>query len=200
LRLHDLEAALHRHCGEFLCEEIRNEQRTKRAGFVHATTAPGGLEGVPDVGRLRDFYETFGSLVLYLHEKSGDAARRIAPPSEWAELHASFSQWTELVDEGEVGPEWLVIGETPQSGNYILVATQGTGAGHVFEFDHDGFEFTEQALDVVEYVEKLLRPDAARLTNFASHMRFIEDDDPDRTQWWIRELRDDTGLVVQTSA
>ncbi len=91
----------------------------------------------------------------------------------------------------EILPDWidtcLVIGETPHSGNYILVVTKGPAAGRVFEFDHDGYEFIDQA-DVIEYVEKLLKPDGIKLTDIASHMRFIEDDP--MGQWWIRELRE----------
>ncbi len=80
--------------------------------------------------------------------------------------------------EIQIVPDWietcLAIGETPCFGNYISVATEGAAAGRVFEFDHDGFEFSEA--------------DGLRLVKFASHMRFI-DEDP-MVQWWIRELRD----------
>jgi hypothetical protein len=92
----------------------------------------------------------------------------------------------------------MVIGETPHSGNYILVPTDGPHRGHVFEFDHDGFEFAHVASDVVEYVQRLLRPDASKLTDFASHMRFATGDG--MKQWWILELKDNRGNVVSTEA
>lgn len=67
-----------------------------------------------------------------------------------------------------------MIGETPHSGNYILIATDGECAGQVFEFDHDGFEFTHAAEDLVDYVQRLLHLDSPTLANIASHMRFID--------------------------
>ena len=64
--------------------------------------------------------------------------------------------------------------------------TQAPLAGHISEFDHDGFEFTEEATDIVDYTEKLLNPDARKLVEFASHMHFIENDP--MIQWWIRQF------------
>lgn len=203
MKLIDLEKAVREHAGEFLCERIHDEKTTKIVSFSHVVGAPEDVTNIPSVGRLRDFYETFGRILFYYDEISGDAARRLAPSSEWAELHADFSDWIDPLDEGErleVLPEWidtcLVIGETPRSGNYILFVTTGSEAGRVFEFDHDGYEFTDEAADVVEYVEKLLKPNGSKLTDIASHMRFIEEDS--MAQWWIRELRDNTGHVVTT--
>lgn len=81
----------------------------------------------------------------------------------------------------------------------ILVATEGDEAGHVFEFDHDGYEFTHQADDVVAYIGKLLNPDSVTLTEIASHMRFTEEG-VDELQWWIREMKDNRGHVVTNVA
>ncbi|AMK76072.1 MULTISPECIES: SMI1/KNR4 family protein [Methylomonas] len=205
MKLNDLEKAVREHAGEFLCERINDEDKTKTVSFTHVVDAPEDSNDLPTVGRLRDFYETFGGILFYYDKKSGDAAKRIAPSSEWAELHADFSDWLEPLDEDErleILPDWidtcLVIGETPRSGNYILVATEGPTAGRVFEFDHDGYEFTDEAADIVEYVEKLLKPDGIKLVDIASHMRFIEGDP--MVQWWIRELRDNAGHVASTQA
>ena len=176
---------------------------TKVVRFAHAITPPLESNDPPPIGRLQDFYDTFGSVVFYCDEKSGDAAKHIAPPSEWTELHECFSDWIDQLDDeerSEIVPAWvdtcLVIGETPRSGNYILMATEGSLAGYVFEFDHDGFEFTEEAKDLIEYVGMLLKPDSRKLTEIASHMRFVETDWS--VQWWIRELRDHQGHVVTT--
>ena len=203
MKLNDLEKAVRKHTGEFFCERINDHQKTKAVSFRHVVDAPEDSINLPTVGRLNDFYETFGSALFYYDEKSGDAAKRLAPSSEWAELHADFSDWLEPLDEDErveILPDWidtcLVIGETPRSGNYILVATEGPAAGHIFEFDHDGYEFIDAAADVVEYVEKILKPDDVKLVDIASHMRFIEDDS--MVQWWIRELKDNTGHVAST--
>jgi hypothetical protein len=205
LKLTDLEAAVRAHAGEFLCENLDDAKQVKAVRFSHLVTPPGDSARAPAAGRLRDFYDTFGSVVFYHDAKSGDAARHIAPPSEWPSLHAEFSDWMEMVDEDErdeILPDWaetcLVIGETPQSGNYILMATEGPDAGHIFEFDHDGFEFIDEAADIVQYVERLLKPDDAQLTEIASHLRFVEGDSED--QWWIRELRDNRGHTATTLA
>jgi len=206
LKLRELDTTVRGHKGEFLCERILDEKKkTKLVHFIHVVGHPDEQAGVPNVGRLRDFYETFGSILFYYDEKSQDAGKYIAHPSQWAGLHSAFSNWMEDLSEDErqdFVPGWidtcLVIGETPHSGNYILVPTEGSEAGHVFEFDHDGFEFTEKARDVVEYLEKLLNPDSKTLDEIASHMCFIEDDP--MVQWYIRELRDNGGRVVKTNA
>jgi hypothetical protein len=205
VKLTDLENRVRAHAGEFLCERIYNETTTRRVRFAHVVVPPDEPVDVPAAGRLREFYATFGSILFYHDSASGDAGRYLAHPSQWAELQSAFGGWIEGLDEDERRdclPEWidtcLVIGETPQSGNYILVPTEGPEAGHVFEFDHDGFEFTEEARDVVAYVEKLLNPDSSTLTGIASHMRFIEGDP--MVQWCIREMRDNRGRVVGTHA
>ena len=201
----DLDMAVRQHTGEFLCEEINKERNTKVVRFAHVVAEPVGLDGVPDVGDLREFYSTFGSILFYNDPQSGDAGKHLAPVSAWSELHESFSGWLEGLEEDEreeILPDWietaLVVGETPHSGNYILVPTAGAEAGHVFEFDHDGFELTHEAGSLAEYVECLLKPDSSKLTELASHMRFVQGDA--MVQWWIREARDNCGHVVQTDA
>lgn len=204
MKLVELESAVRAHAGEFLCEQIGAEGNTKVVRFRHAITAASATRNVPSVGGLRDFYETFGSIVFYHDPKSGDAARHLAPHQEWPELQSNFDDWIEDVAEDERADfipggtdHCLVIGETPRSGNYILVPTKGPAAGQVFEFDHDGFEFRREGIDIVEYVEKLLAPDSARLSDMASHLRFVEGEDWN-VQWWIREMRDNRGRVVLT--
>ncbi len=203
VKLEDLEKAVCDHSGQFSCVQIHNEKNTKVVSFRHGVTPALGSDALPAMGRLQDFYDTFGSVVFYHDEVSGDAGKRIASPTEWAELHEAFSGWLEGLDEDEYAdmvPSWvescLVIGETPHSGNYLLMATDGLEAGHVFEFDHDGFEFIHEANDVIEYVGKMLKPDGSMLMQLASHMRFVEADA--LKQWWIQELRDNRGHVATT--
>lgn len=204
MKLLELERAVHGHAGEFLCEQIHNKENTKVVHFRHVVTPASTATSVPAVGRLRDFYETFGSITFYHDPRSGAAARHLAPYSDWPELKSHFDDWIEDVVEDERADflpggvdHCLVIGETPQSGNYILVPTKGAAAGQVFEFDHDGFEIRREGADIVDYVERLLAPDPARLTDMASHLRFIEGKDW-KIQWWIREMRDNRGHVVAT--
>jgi len=203
VRLPDLESLVASHHGEFSCVKIHDESRTKVVRFRHDATPPVQRPELPDLGRLRDFYETFGSLVLYLDPESGDAARVIAAPSDWDSLADALAGWFDGLGEEERGdylPEWiddcLVIGETPCSGNYILMPTTGEEAGRVFEFDHDGFEFHRAAGDLVDYVLKALSPSPVLLVDYASHMRFVTEGDP--TQWWIREMTDNRGACVST--
>jgi hypothetical protein len=200
MKLLELEAAVLQHSGEFLCEQIHKASNT----FKHLVGPASEEPDLPSVGRLQDFYDTFGSIVFYHDEDSGDAARHIAPPSEWVDLDERFSRWLDGLDNEELSelvPDWidtrLVVGETPESGNCILMVREGPLAGQVFEFDHDGFEFSHRANNLIEYVEKILKPDSATLTDFASHMRFMDNATP-MVQWWIKELRDNRGNVVAT--
>ena len=48
----------------------------------------------------------------------------------------------------------------------------------------------------MEYVQGLLHPDSAALTDIASHMRFI--DKRTGAQWWILEMSDSQGHRVRT--
>ena len=203
MHLPDLYHAVTAHRGEFTCERINHQpQQTKTVHFAHTVTPPGDNAGLPAVGRLAEFYGTFGSILFYVDAVTGDGAKHIAQPDEWASLHNDFNDWIEHLDDeerAEILPEWIAhctaIGESPRTGNYILMVLEGDEAGKVFEFDHDGFEFIERADDLVAYTEKLLDLDAGLLVDIASHMRFIE---ADQVQWWILEMVDNRGNRVST--
>jgi hypothetical protein len=180
-----------------------NRGLTKTCVFRHVYTSPGVYEQIPVAGKLKDFYETFGSLHLYHHAPSDCSAIYIGEPKEWAEFADRFAGWVDILDEyerAELLPEWIdncvVIGEVPYSGNYLLMPTLGEHAGYIFEFEHDGFEFIEEAQDIEAYIEAMLNPDGARLVNMAGHMRFIEEDPLD--QWWILDMKDNRGGFVTT--
>lgn len=200
-----LRSAVQSHVGQFACGEIHREENTKTVSFRHNGSAPDPSIAVPDVQGLRDFYDTFAQLTLYLEEESGDAAFFIASPSQWSELDSDFRPWLESIEEDDAGeylPEWirtcLVVGEIPQSGNYLLVPTAGPDAGKVFEFEHDGFEFNELGQSLPDFVARTLDLDTSRLTAIASHVRFITPDES--RQWWINELQDNRGNVIRTEA
>lgn len=201
MEAHALEQALRTHAGHFLCERINAPGQTREVAFRHVLAPPVPVELPAGAAGLAGFYQRFGSVLLYHHEASGDAARFIAPVADWPVLREGFEDWLAIGDGDEL-PEWLesalVVGEVPASGNYILVATDGRHAGHVFEFDHDGFEFRERAADLSAYVAGWLRPDDTMLVDMASHMRFV-DGDP-AVQWWIREMHDADGLRASTAA
>jgi len=204
MKLSTLESAIAAHTGTFLCERINKTDETREVAFRHVVTPPGPMPSVPDIGGLRDFYETFGSVTFYVDPVSGDAAKHIAHPDDWADLDDDLQGWFDGLgddDLAEILPEWyddrLVIGEEPRTGNYLVMAAAGEEAGHVYAFDHDGYEFTRLADSLPAYAERLLDPDDALLLDIATHMRFI-DGDP-MVQWWIRELRDNRGNVASTA-
>jgi len=203
----ELARAVQEHTGTFLCLRINQPSETKVVTFRHETTPAASadeLNSIPNIGRLRDFYAALGSILFYYDEKSGDAGRYIAPIAEWSDMHDGFAMWIDSLSKAEreeLVPDWvntcLVIGEEPRSGNYVLMATEGSEAGAVFHFEHDGFEFDKQACDLLEYAENLLDLDNAGLAYIATHMRFQDNDDYS-VQWWINELRDNRGNAAKT--
>lgn len=200
----ELKRAVLDHSGTFLCSRIHQKSETKLVSWKHRVTAPTDSERVPNIGKLREFYGSFGSIVFYVDDRSGDAARYIAPVGAWAQLHAAFTDWTRDLGEDEREdylPDWvdscLVIGEEPQTGNYILVPTVGEDVGAIYHFEHDGFEFNRHANDLLQYVQKLLDLSNRDLAYVATHMRFVEGVDH-TVQWWIEELRDNRGNVART--
>jgi hypothetical protein len=201
--LESLRSAVVEHAGEFLCSEIHAEKISKTVKFRHVAADPAEKPDLPEVPGLSSFYSTFGSLVMYLDDESGESAFYIAQPSQWDILKADFGGWLEGMDDEELDecvPPWvadcLVVGEVPRSGNYLLVPSAGPEAGKVYEFEHDGFEFIELGQSLQSFVERALTPDWRQLTGMASHLRFVVGDRS--RQWWIREMRDNRGNVVKT--
>jgi hypothetical protein len=203
--LQSLRTAVQSHAGEFLCSEIHRDENTKTVAFHHVGLPPDSSAKVPNVAGLRDFYDSFAQLTLYVDEKSGDAAFFIGSPSQWPELDSEFRPWLDGIGEDEAAdylPDWietrLVVGEVPHSGNYLLIPSVGPEAGKVFVFDHDSFEFTELGKSLPDFVAQILDLDPPRLTAIASHIRFIAPGE--NLQWWINELKDNRGNVVRTEA
>ena len=202
--LDDLKRMIDEHKGIFYCRRRSSDGEIikKKVSFTHVYQDPEHSSSIPDIGDIRPFYSVFGNLTLYFDQKSGDAAFYIARPEEWDGLLECFNNWMEdVIDED---PDWLpywvgnciAIGEIPASGNYLLVPLTGDKKGHVYEFDHDGYEFKEYGSNVEEFIRKVLKPDAELLTDIAAHMTFIENDPMD--QWWIEEMQDNQGLIVKT--
>ncbi len=202
--LEDLKSEVESHSGTFLCERMSRREQTKVVTFSHVIGEPASSMEVPAMGRLQDFVDTFGSLLLYVDDQTGESAMHIASPSKWASLDSDFHDWIDQLNADErieILPDWidgcLVIGEEPKTGNYILMPIIGDEAGAVYFFDHDGFEFTRKANNVIHYVQRMLSPDDRLLRDMATHMRFVEDDP--MIQWWIRELQDNRGNVASTA-
>lgn len=199
----DLRQAISAHTGTFRCEALDDATITRDIVFRHRIFPVQAHPELPALPGLREFHAAIGGVLFYADEDSGEAALLLAPPSDWPALRAAFDGWTDGMDADERAeylPEWadaaLVIGEEPDTGNYLLMPTAGDEAGQVFLFDHDGFEFIEQAPDILSLAWKQLDPDDRALLMIATHMRFISDATPH--QWWIRELRDNRGNVART--
>jgi hypothetical protein len=203
--LESLRASVQSHSGQFMCSEIHNEKNIRTVNFRHIGVPPDSSLSVPNIQGLQDFFETYAELTLYFEEQSGEAAYFIASPLQWEELENDFRPWLNGIEEGEIEdylPNWvnncLVVGEIPRSGNYLLVPISGSEEGKVFEFEHDGFEFIELGASVPDFVAKTLDLDTYRLSNIASHLRFITPNE--NSQWWIKELRDNRGNIIRTEA
>lgn len=205
MKLYNLQKAIDAHSGIFHCIKIHDDTVTKDVKFCHKYEPPVPLNNDIPIEKLKDFYETFANLLLYHDPLSGDAAFYIASPDQWALLEGYFRPWLEDLDdeEKEFLPYWIdnciVIGEIPQSGNYLLMPIAGEKRGFVFEFEHDGFEFIEWASDIETFVYQLLDPDSSTLTKMASHMTFIESEDY-TNQWWIAEMQDTRGNIIRTNS
>lgn len=205
MKRHDLLKAVETHHGSFFCTRINQPDETRTIPFRHQYTLPAARPNKLPLKQLEDFYDTFASLRLYHDAVSQDAAYYLASPAEWDGLASQFRLWLESLDETEqdLKPAWtdncLVLGEIPQSGNYLLMPLSGERCGFVFEFEHDGFEFIERASDLEQFVFQLLAPNPALLAGMASHMRFV-DQNHAAAQWWIVEMRDNQGQVVRTQA
>lgn len=197
--LQKLEALLARR-GHFHCR-IHNGADTggKTVPFRH-TVAPPVPVDVPDIGGLRPFYAAFGAVAFY-HCAEDEAARYLAPPAEWPRYQEEFGlwiadigsdEWEELApadllcrnEDGCCDFQALVIGETPHSGNYILMADNGT----VYEFDHDGYEFIRIAPDILAYAETLLQPDACALRDYTAFITFPGDAD-NPGMWYVASVQ-----------
>ncbi len=201
----ELKQKLLNHSGEFHCLRRGGDEGTKLVQFRHDCAEPGLVEDVPDLAGMRDFYSSFGDTRLYFHPESGDAAYFIATLERWDGLRENFLPWIEMIDEDERDefiPRWvdgcIVVGEIPSSGNYLLVPSDGDKAGHVFEFQHDGFEFTELGSDLCTFVANALNPDRELLGRTVAYMTFSDEDSD--AQWGVAEMRDNDGRVVSAKS
>jgi len=139
-----------------------------------------------DVPEVIEFYRRWGGLRLYcdtvIIESVGHAsAFLIAHPDLWPELKARFSVWLQDLNDDEredLLPEWLsdyvVFGEVPNSGNSFLLSLSGATHGHVFEFEHDGFEFIKRGASFATFTESLGTVNDNLLTEIRSHTRYSD--------------------------
>ena len=197
--------------GVFFCEQIHNNLNTKTIPIQHLSDPGLTTEQIeelePVLGHivgLVNFYKLYGGLRLFYDHDSGDSAYYVAPPSEWHNLKENFSLWIKDLDEEEqkeLLPSWIhnyyVIGEIPQTGNYLLLPVDGDEAGSIYEFEHDGFEFIKLSSNFSSFIDYISTLDSRKLSNIASSMCFMDMENP-MIQWWIKEYRGSGNEVIKT--
>lgn len=197
----EIRNAIEAHSGVFVCARLDDETHVKEARFHHKSEPP--VESEVDVPpELLPFYRVFGSLTLYYDPVSSEAAFHIGSPAQWEDLDIGLRSWFEDLSEQEVEhllPQWIddciTFGEIPSTGNYLLMPLVGDKRGFIIEFEHDGYEFIEQAPDLEQFLRRLLDPSDATVGDMAGHMRFVENDDWS-VQWGMTEMRDNRGNRV----
>ena len=134
-----------------------------------------------NLDQLVEFYSEIGSLRLYCDTNSVESAFYIAQPGEWAQLAGMLNSWLESLNEEEAReliPEWIpdsiVFGEIPESGNYLIMPCTGEDTGKIFEFEHDGFEFLEEAKDLSSFIDKVISPTDKLIRRIRSHTRYSD--------------------------
>jgi hypothetical protein len=125
---------------------------------------------VGDLPEVIAFYQRYGGLRLYCDKIKNThayhaAAYCIAPPADWFEYANDFLPWIDMLDEEDaedVLPDWIsdyvVIGEIPNSANYILMPLAGPERGTIVEFYHDGCEFVKRSAGLEDYIAMIGNP------------------------------------------
>ena len=128
-----------KHAGVFVCARIHDDSQESRFEFQHKYEEPQPHSGIPECGKLKEFFSTFGNLTLFYHANSRDAAVYLASPAQWDTFNDLLMEWINDLDDSEkeeLLPEWFdsfaCIGEVPQSGNYFLTPLTGEKAGFIF--------------------------------------------------------------------
>lgn len=132
---------------------------------------------------------------------TADTAMRLArffggDAESWLALQAGYDLKTLATREGpgrnDSLPDWvddcLVVGEEPDTGNFLVVPRTGDAAGRVFTFAHDEFSFTESASCLRDFVAKQIELNDSVLTDIATVLRLPDVGGTD--QWWIRSAVD----------
>jgi len=200
----ELELLLERRNQRFICSAAGADPGPKRftALLRHDVTAPAPasvletlLQRLRNVPQVAAFYERYGSVELYCDTVGVDSAFRIANPDEWSSIREEFTEWLDMLDPDEAQellPDWIdnyiAIGRVPGAASYFLVPMAGDFMGHVFEFDHDGFEFTHRG-DFDAFLGYLATVDARLLRDILAHTRY-SDGETD-AQWMPLEYKFD---------
>jgi len=185
-----LEALLKREEQRFDCVPagpIRSQGRFV-ANIYHETTSPLTHDELTEleahIGLQKQLFEMlsiYGSIRLYCDALSESSAYYLAHPTEWERLGKEFNIWVNDLTECErdsLLPSWLddavVIGEVPASGNFFFYLLGGESQGQVFGFDHDGFEFVLEGVDLFGFLTKISTVTEALLADIQSHTRYSD--------------------------
>jgi hypothetical protein len=142
---------------------------------------------VGDLPEVTEFYRRYGAARLFCdritdpHVDLLASAYWIAPPSEWEMLTEQLTPWLEgLSDDerAELVPAWVdeapVIGEIPNSGNYLLLPLSGPERGKIYEFAHDGFEFIDRGANLAAFLNRRSRVDATICREISCYTRYSD--------------------------
>jgi len=130
---------------------------------------------------LYDYLSKYSSLQLYRDVRTGEYAYYLAPPKEWEAIHENFREWFEDfsdIERGDIFPIWVndafAFGEMVSSGNYYLYIFRNDLKGHVFEFEHDGFEFNQVASRLSDFIKMLCEPTDDTVRDLRSYVRYSD--------------------------
>lgn len=192
-----LEQLLQRKNQRFVClGQGRDKTRSERfvARIEHKVAPPLSNEEIqnlreqlPELPQLIDLFTKYGSLRLFCNTAYSDGfaehtcAFYIAHPDEWCGLNRSFKDWLEIIgedDEDEQLPGWIkdyiVIGEIPNSGDYLLMPRKGPETGAVYEFDQDGFEFLKRGKSLIDFLTHVSNATDKLIQDINMHTRYFD--------------------------
>jgi len=179
----------------FLCEADGGQ--TYVAQLEHRITAPteSDLDAIPaPQAQLKALYSQFGSLRLYCDTRSTSCAFYLAKPSEWSQLKQEFMGWIKMLgtDDRHQLPDWIesciTFGEIPETGNYLLLPTEGNDSGKVYLFEHDGFVFQEEARDLASFMDSVTTPNESLFEKIRANTCYS--DGETATQWLVAGYED----------
>ncbi len=183
---------------ELISENMANQFCCKPAGtdrgefFARTETVLGEGASASDLDlihkRLKMFSKEFSELYCefngaeFHRDTNSDAAGLwVHPIEDWDEVTSMMKDWYEIIDEDEleeIGVDWLETGiafaEVPHSGNYFVLALEGSNAGKILYSDHDGLESEPYADTLFQFLKKYLEAPEKEMYRLGCHTRYSD--------------------------
>ncbi len=126
--------------------------------------------------QLLEFYSRSNGLILFEQPETGEAVLHLLPIRSWQRRTLKFQREASSAN-GPVSGNMaaaIVIGEPPQSANYLVVLKSGPGAGAVCIYDHETLGLKKLASSFEGFLKLLARANPVELTNdvFGCFARF----------------------------